>query len=68
MLIPFLDIKKVYLQILAQFFAYSLFQILKKVYLQILKWPFHPNNNFKGNNPHKDHYTSNSHKNNYTNR
>ena len=25
------------------------------------------NNNFKGNNLHKKHYTNNSHKNNYTN-
>ena len=56
-----------------EFFAYSLFQILEKVYLQVLKnlaqffayplfqilkkYPFH-NNDFKGNNLHKNHYTN----------
>ena len=71
MLIPFSNIKKAYLQILknlVQFFAYPLFQILKKEYLQISKYPFHTNNNFKGNNLHKKHHTNNSHKNHYTNR
>ena len=53
---------------MAQFFAYPLFQILKKEYLQISKYPFHTNNNFKGNNLHKNHYTNNSHKNHYANR
>ena len=55
LLIPFLNIKKAYLQILknlGHFFAYPFFQILKKEYLQISKYPFHTNNNFKGNNLH----------------
>ena len=29
--------------------------------------PFHNNNNFKGNNLHKNHDTNNFHKSNYTN-
>ena len=49
-------------------FCLFLFQILKKAYIQISKYPFHTNNNFKGNKLHKNHYTNNSHKNHYTNR
>ena len=65
---PFLDIKK---SILTNFkkpgaiFCLSLFQILKKSILKNFKKPdaifclspFH-NNNFKGNNLHKNHYTN----------
>ena len=64
-------LKKEYLRIskyLAQIFCLSPFSNIKKAYLQISKYPFHTNNNFKGNNLHKNHYTNNSHKNNYTNR
>ena len=75
-------LKKVYLQIskipgtiflLIPFFQIfkipeTIFQIFKKAYLQISKYLFHTDNNFKGNNLHKNHYTNNSHKNHYTNR
>ena len=67
-LLSFSNIKQVYLQILknlAQFFAYSLFQIFKKAYLQIWKYSFHTDNNFKGNNPHKNNHTNNFHKTHY---
>ena len=42
------------------FFAHPLFDILKKAYLQISKHPFYTNNNndFKGNNLHKNKYTN----------
>ena len=69
MLIPFSNIK--YLQILknlAQFFAYTLFEILKKHTYESQNIPFHNNKNFKGNNLHKNHYTNNSHQNHYANR
>ena len=50
------------LKYLAQFFRSSLFQILKKHTYKSQNTPFHTNNNFKGNNLHKNHYTNNSHK------
>ena len=77
LLIPFFKYLKKHtykiLKNLAPFFADTLFQIfkhlrqffkyLKKACLQISKYLFHTDNNFKGNNLHKNHYTNNSHKN-----
>ena len=41
------------------FCAHPLFQILQKEYLRISKHPFNTNNNnFKGNNLHKNHCTN----------
>ena len=74
-------LKKAHLRILkflAQIFAYRFSQILKKHTYESKNTPFHTNNNnFKGNNLHKNddaptifiknHYTSNFHKNHCTN-
>ena len=53
MLIPFFQIFKI---------PETIFQIFKKAYLQISKYLFHTDNDFEGNNLHKNHYTNNSHK------
>ena len=62
LLIPFSNIKKsilTNLKIPGSFFAHPLFQILQKEYLRISKHPFNTNNNnFKGNNLHKNHCTN----------
>ena len=44
---------------MGQFFCLSPFLIFKKAYLRISKHPFYTNNNnFKGINVHKNHYTN----------
>ena len=78
LLVAFSNIKKAYLGILkflAQFFAHRFSQILKKHAYESQNTSFHTNNDFKGNNSHKNHhiltvriknhYTNNSHKNHY---
>ena len=67
-LLPFSNVKKSIFTNLKNpgpIFCLPPFSNIKKVYLQISKYPFHANNNFKGNNLHKNHYTNNSHKNHY---
>ena len=64
-------LKKAFLRIskyLTQIFCSSLFQILKKHTYESQNTSFRTNNNnLKGNNLHKHHYTNNCHKNHYTN-
>ena len=50
------------------FFSHTLFKYLKKHTYESENTPFHTNNNFKGNNLYKNHYTNNCYNNPYTNR